>query len=177
MTRAVVFRLGLARARRDRSASINGSTLQFPFQNFAGERRVRLALAQFHHLAFEEIQRGSLAGLEIGSRAGIGGDGFVAEFFNRAGVADLREAFFLNNRAGDLPVSNISANTCCAAELLMVLASTKLTSSRIASGLNFKSASVNVGQASRLSLTFLQWRQARRLSYAHLPRPVSPGDC
>jgi hypothetical protein len=30
---------------------------EFPFQNFPGERRVCLALAQFHHLALEEIQR------------------------------------------------------------------------------------------------------------------------
>jgi len=31
---------------------------------------VGLGLAQFHHLAFEKIQRGSLAGFEIGKRAG-----------------------------------------------------------------------------------------------------------
>jgi hypothetical protein len=30
---------------------------EFPFQNFPSERWVRVALAQFHHLAFEEIQR------------------------------------------------------------------------------------------------------------------------
>ena len=40
-------------------------------------------------------------------------------------------------------MSNISANTCCAAELLMALASTRPTSSSKASGWNFKLASVS----------------------------------
>ena len=43
--------------------------------------------------------------------------------------------------AGDSPVSNISLKTCCAMAVLIVLFSTRPTSSRRASGLNFKSAS------------------------------------
>ena len=59
-----------------------------------------LPLLSFITWPFEEIQRGGFAGFEIGRRAGIRGNGLVAEFFNRAGVADLRQAFFLDNRRG-----------------------------------------------------------------------------
>src|ERR1035441_5197370 len=71
------------------------SVFELPFQNFAGNGGVGLAFAQLHHLAFEEIQCGTFAGFEISRRAGIGGDGFVAEFLNRSRVAHLCEAFFL----------------------------------------------------------------------------------
>jgi len=37
--------------------------LQLALQNLAHERGVGFALAQFHHLTFEKIQRGGLAGL------------------------------------------------------------------------------------------------------------------
>src|SRR5688572_14960851 len=70
--------------------------LQFAFQDLAGQAGIRFALAGFHYLALEEIQRGELAGLEISGGTGIRGDDFVAEFFDGARVADLREAFLFD---------------------------------------------------------------------------------
>ena len=61
-------------------------SIVFPFQNFVGKRGVRLAFAQLHDLAFEEMQCGQLVGFEIIRQAGIGGDGFIAVYFNRRGM-------------------------------------------------------------------------------------------
>src|ERR1039458_1679564 len=47
------------------------SVFELPFQNLAGHGGVGLSLAQLHYLAFEKIQRGGLAGFEIGCRAGV----------------------------------------------------------------------------------------------------------
>ena len=69
-------------------------------QNFADERRVRFALAVFHHLALEEIERGGFAGPEVGGGAGIRGDDVGAEFFNRARVAHLHQPFLLDDSGG-----------------------------------------------------------------------------
>src|SRR6185503_19669048 len=78
----------------------NRLTSQLPLQNLANNGGVRFALAQLHHLAFEEIQRGGFARSEIACRTWIGGDDFVTELFNRACIADLSEAFFLNDGGG-----------------------------------------------------------------------------
>ena len=71
------------------------------------------------------------ASFVVGHRIWIRSDGFVAGFLNGGGVADLGQAFILQDADGGVPVSNISANTFCAAEVLMVLAST--SSSRASS--------------------------------------------
>ena len=70
---------------------------KFSLQNLTGQCRICLAFAQLHHLAFEKIQRGGFAGFEIGYRTWICHNGFIAEFFNRRRVADLCQAFFLND--------------------------------------------------------------------------------
>jgi hypothetical protein len=42
-------------------------SLEFPLQNFADERGVGFAFAQFHHLAFQKIQRKQQIKTEINS--------------------------------------------------------------------------------------------------------------
>src|SRR5437868_14150257 len=54
-------------------------SFQLPFEDLPGDCGVRFAFAQFHHLAFEEVQCGAFAGFEIRDRAGVGGDNFIAQ--------------------------------------------------------------------------------------------------
>ena len=87
-----------------------GLTFQLPLQNLADERGVGLAFREFHHLALEKVYRSNIASLVIGHGIRIGGNGLVAEFFNRAGVADLFKAATINlmKSASLRPDSNIS---------------------------------------------------------------------
>src|SRR5436305_13273087 len=55
--------------------------LQLSLEYLSCHGGIGLAFAHFHDLAFEEIQRGTFAGFEIGDRPRIRSDGFVAEFF------------------------------------------------------------------------------------------------
>ena len=52
---------------------------------------------ELHYLAFEKIKGGHFAGFEISRRTRIRRNRFIAEFFNRAGVADLRQTFALDD--------------------------------------------------------------------------------
>src|SRR5438067_2474419 len=73
------------------------SALQLALENLADKIRVRLALAELHDLAFEEIQSGDFAGAEVFGAFLIRGDDFVAELFDRAGITDLGQAFLLHD--------------------------------------------------------------------------------
>ena len=55
------------------------SAAQLPRQDFAHQRGVRLAFAGLHHLALEKIQRGGLAGFEVGGAAEVRPDNIFAE--------------------------------------------------------------------------------------------------
>jgi len=73
---------------------------EFFLQNLSGEGWVGFAFGEFHDLAFEEVESGDFACLEIGHGAWIGGDGLIDEDLNRAGVAFQLEAFFLDDGSG-----------------------------------------------------------------------------
>ena len=73
---------------------------EFFLQNLSGECWVGFAFGEFHDLAFEEVQSGDFACLEIGHGAWIGSDGLIDEDLNRASVAFLLKAFFLYNGGG-----------------------------------------------------------------------------
>ena len=66
------------------------SSTQLLHQNLADELRVGGAFAELHDLALEGVDGVQLAGLEVGDALRVGGDGLVAEGFQRADVADLR---------------------------------------------------------------------------------------
>ena len=84
---------------RSAHAPLSCLALQLPLQNLTGQRRVRLAFAELHHLAFQEVQGGGFAGLVIRRRAGVGGDGLIAELLDCARIADLGEALLLDDSA------------------------------------------------------------------------------
>src|SRR5438874_136895 len=74
--------------------------LELALEDFADHARVRLAFAQLHYLAFEEIERGGFAVPEVRCRTGIGGEDLLAKLLDRARVAHLGQAFLLNNGGG-----------------------------------------------------------------------------
>jgi hypothetical protein len=77
--------------------SVKGLTLQLALENFTDQSGVGFAFAEFHDLAFKEVQGGNFAGFEIGGWPGISGDGLLAEPVECAGVADLGEPFLIDN--------------------------------------------------------------------------------
>lgn len=56
-------------------------SLRLPLQNLADQRGVGFAFGEFHHLAFEGIERGDFARLVIHHGRGIRSDGFIAAIF------------------------------------------------------------------------------------------------
>ncbi len=78
------------------------SRFQLLFKDFADHGGVCLALAQFHDLAFERIQRGKLSVFVILDGFRVGGNDLVTEFFNRAGVADLGQALGFDDSGGGI---------------------------------------------------------------------------
>src|SRR5439155_10514827 len=69
---------------------------QLPLEDFANQIRVCLAFAQFHHLAFEEIQGSGFAVFEVSNRSRICRNYFIAEFLDRVRVTDLGQSFLQN---------------------------------------------------------------------------------
>src|SRR6266480_4893593 len=82
------------RQRVARKASLG---LQLPLQNLANQIRIRLAFAQFHHLALKEIQGNNSAFPEVGHRSRVRRDDLIAELLDGGCVAHLRQSFLLNN--------------------------------------------------------------------------------
>src|ERR1700730_7677992 len=71
---------------------------QLSLQDLADQLRIGFAFRQFHDLALEKIERCRIARFEIRRRLWVGRDHFIAEFFDRARVAQLLDPFFFHNR-------------------------------------------------------------------------------
>src|SRR5439155_4630824 len=81
-------------ARNHKEASQRHALLQLTLQNFTGQLRVGSSLGKLHDLSFEEIERRSVARLEIGSRLWVGCDDLIAECLDCTSVAQLLNPFF-----------------------------------------------------------------------------------
>src|SRR6266481_2960527 len=90
----------VARASRLRiwSASRRHALPQFPLQNFSDKLRIGFAFRQLNYLSLEKIQRCYVPYSKIPYRFRVRCDHFVTQFFNRAYVAQLLDAFFFHNR-------------------------------------------------------------------------------
>ena len=79
---------------------LSGSGLELLLENLSGECGVGLALAKLHDLTLEEVERGTLSGLEIFHALGVGPDNLVADFFDGSGITDLGQSFLVHDGGG-----------------------------------------------------------------------------